>query len=62
MNNNEIKINLGNTKGIKRKLDELHRIVIPQEFVEDLKLEEREYLEIYQIGDNRIYMRKVQKW
>ena len=58
MKNNELKIDLGNTKGIKRRLDELHRIVIPQEFVEDLNLKERERLEIYQISDDGIFIRK----
>lgn len=53
-----IKVNLGNTKGVKRKIDELNRIVIPMEFIEDLKIEKREKLEIYQINNNGIFIRK----
>lgn len=52
------KVNLGETRGIKRKLDNLGRIVIPKEFRESLKFSKNEELEVYLLQDG-IFVRKV---
>ena len=54
-----INIQLGNTRGISRKLDELGRIVIPKEFRKEIGLNEDEktWAEMFLINDG-IYIRK----
>lgn len=51
-------VNLGETRGIKRNLDNLGRIVIPKEFRESLKFNIKEELEIYLLQDG-IFIKKV---
>lgn len=54
-----IDIQLGNTRGISRKLDELGRIVIPKEFRKEIGLNENEktWAEMFLVNDG-IYIRK----
>lgn len=54
-----IDIQLGNTRGISRKLDELGRITLPIEFRKELELNENEknWVEIFLVNDG-IYIRK----
>lgn len=40
-------INVGNTKGLTRRLDELGRVVLPVEFRKELKLNPRDSVSIY---------------
>lgn len=42
-----IKIDVGNTKGIDRKIDDLGRVTIPREFLKRLKINNRNYIEIF---------------
>lgn len=51
-------VDLGETKGIKRRLDDLGRVVLPKEFRESLKLNKKEEIEIYLIQEG-IYIKKV---
>lgn len=51
-------VDLGETKGIKRKLDNLGRVVLPKEFRESLKLNKNEEVEIYLLQEG-IYIKKV---
>ena len=51
-------INLGDTKGIVRKLDDLGRIVIPREYRKTLDLKVKDDVEIYLLQDG-IFIRKV---
>lgn len=44
-------VNLGETKGITRKLDKLGRIVIPIEFRNELKMNIKDPVEIFLIND-----------
>lgn len=41
------KIDIGNTIGVRRKLDELGRIVIPMEFRKTLDLGDRAEVEVF---------------
>lgn len=51
-------VDLGETKGIKRKLDNLGRVVLPKEFRESLKLNKNDEVEIYLLQEG-IYIKKV---
>ena len=53
-----ITIDTGNTKGVKRKIDELGRIVLPKEFRDELKLKEKDSVEIYLL-ENGFYVEKI---
>lgn len=52
-------LNLGNTKGISRKIDDLGRIVIPMEFRKELGIsaEDREWLEMFLFEDG-VFVKK----
>lgn len=50
------KVNIGETIGVKRKLDPLGRIVIPKEFRDTINLKEGEEVEMFLISDG-IYIR-----
>ncbi len=52
------KINLGETRGIIRKLDELGRVVLPKEFRDTLELKEKDKVEIYLLQDG-FFIKKV---
>lgn len=54
-----IDIQLGDTRGISRKLDELGRVTLPIEFRKELGLNENEknWVEIFLVNDG-IYIRK----
>lgn len=41
------KINIGDTMGVRRKLDELGRITVPMEFRKTLNLDDRAEVEIF---------------
>lgn len=47
----ERKINIGETRGIKRKIDNLGRITIPKEFRETIEVKEKDEVEIYLLQD-----------
>lgn len=51
-------VDLGETKGIKRKLEDLGRVVLPKEFRESLKLNKNDEVEIYLLQEG-IYIKKV---
>lgn len=57
MKNNKIEINIGNTKGISRKLDNLGRIVLPMEFRKEIGLKPKDPVEIYLL-ENGFYITK----
>jgi len=59
MKDNMLIIDLGNTKGITRKLDKLSRIVIPKEFVNELNFSAESELEIFLL-DGGVFIRKKQ--
>lgn len=52
-----LEIDLGNTRGIKRPLDNLGRIVIPKAFRNELKINDKDKLNIYLLEDG-IYITK----
>lgn len=52
-----IKVDLGNTRGIKRPLDKLGRIVIPKSFRDELEIKDTDKLDIYLL-QNGIYITK----
>lgn len=54
-----IDIQLGDTRGVSRKLDELGRATIPMEFRKELGLnkEEKPWVEMFLVNDG-IYIRK----
>ncbi|MBQ9298714.1 MAG: hypothetical protein IJ223_06830 [Clostridia bacterium] len=54
-----INIQLGDTKGISRKMDDLGRIVIPSEFRKELNINEDEnpWIEMFLVNDG-VYIRK----
>lgn len=52
-----LKIDLGNTRGITRPLDNLGRIVIPKEFRNELNIEEKDELQIFLLEDG-LYVKK----
>lgn len=51
-------VDLGETKGIKRRLDDLGRAVLPKEFRESLNFNKKEEVEIYLLQEG-IYIKKV---
>lgn len=55
--NNMLNIDLGNTRGLTRNLDELGRIVIPKEFRQELNLRQKDKVEIFLLQDG-IYIKK----
>ena len=56
-NENIVEINLGNTKGIIRHLDNLGRVVLPKEFRKMLNINEKDKIEIFLLQDG-LFMRK----
>lgn len=50
------KINVGETMGVKRKIDPLGRIVLPSEFRKELRVKEGDEVEMFLISDG-IYIR-----
>lgn len=42
-----IKVDLGNTRGIKRKLDSLGRIVLPKTFRDELGIKNNDKVDVY---------------
>lgn len=56
-NENIVKINLGNTRGLIRQLDLLGRVVIPKEFRKMLNINEKDKIEIFLLQDG-LFMRK----
>lgn len=54
-----VDIQLGDTKGISRKMDDLGRIVIPSEFRKELNINEDEnpWIEMFLVNDG-VYIRK----
>lgn len=59
-NENIVEINLGNTKGIIRHLDNLGRVVLPKEFRKELNFNEEDEIEIFLLK-NGIYLQKSNK-
>ena len=57
-----MKIDIGDTKGVIRRLDALGRIVIPKEFRESLELKEKDKLEIILLQDGLYIKRSEEKW
>lgn len=51
-----MKVNTGEVIGIKRKLDTLGRLVIPVEYRESFKLEEKAEVEIFMI-ENGVFVK-----
>lgn len=51
-------INVGETRGINRNLDNLGRIVIPKEFRKSLNILNNEKLEIF-LTETGIFIRKI---
>lgn len=52
-----LNIDLGNTLGITRHLDELGRVVIPKEFRKELNFNEEDVMEIFLL-QNGVYIQK----
>lgn len=52
------KINIGETKGIIRRLDTLGRVVFPKEFRKSLDIKNNDELEIFLLKDG-FYVKKV---
>lgn len=52
-----IKIDLGNTRGVKRKVDNLGRITLPKDFRDELKITNRSNLYVHLLPDG-IYISK----
>lgn len=52
------KPNVGDTKGLVRRFDELGRLVIPKEFRNELDLGTKPPVEIYLLEDG-VYLKKV---
>ena len=50
--------NLGDTKGLTRKLDNLGRITLPKEFRDTLNINIKDKVEIYLLQDG-IFIKKV---
>lgn len=57
LKNNKLNIDLGNTKGLTRTLDNLGRVVIPKEFRQELNLYQEDKVEIFLL-ENGIYITK----
>lgn len=56
-----ININLGNTRGITRQLDNLGRVVIPMEFRKELDIKREDKLSIYLLEDGLYITKKYKK-
>ena len=54
----KIETDLGNTRGLIRKLDSVGRVTLPQEYRNTLEMKERQEVEIFLLK-NGIYIRKV---
>ena len=52
-----MEINLGNVKGLIRKIDILGRITLPQEYRKSLKIKENEKMEMFLL-ENGIFIKK----
>ena len=52
-----LKVDLGNTRGIKRAFDNLGRIVIPKPFRNELEINDNDKVNIYLLKDG-IYITK----
>lgn len=52
-----LNIDLGNTRGIMRKLDDSGRLIMPSEFRRELNLNEFDWMEIFLL-ENGLYIRK----
>lgn len=55
--NDILNIDLGNTRGIKRPLDNLGRVVIPKEFRKELNFNKDDELQVFLLDDG-IYITK----
>ena len=53
-----MEINLGNTRGLTRRLDNLGRVTLPQEHRKTLEMKERQEVEIFLLEDG-VYIKKV---
>ena len=51
-------IDIGETRGISRKLDNLGRVVLPKEFRDTINIKERDEVEIYLLKDG-FFIKKV---
>lgn len=52
-----LKVDLGNTRGINRKLDDLGRIVLPKAFRDELDIKGNDRVEVYLLKEG-IYITK----
>lgn len=52
------KVNVGETKGMIRKIDELGRIVIPKEFRKSLGIKTNDPVEIFMVKDG-LFLKKA---
>lgn len=52
-----MEINLGNTRGVMRKIDDAGRLLIPSEFRRELNLDDFDWMEIFLLEDG-LYIRK----
>lgn len=57
LKNNKLNIDLGNTRGLTRNLDNLGRVVIPKEFRDELNICQKDKVEIFLLK-NGIYITK----
>ena len=55
-----MEINTGETIGLKRKLDNLGRIVLPSEFRKELGIEDKDEVEIYLL-ENGFFLKTQKK-
>lgn len=53
----KIEIDIGNTRGITRKIDDLGRVVLPAEFRNELRLKPKDAVSIFLL-DNGFYVKK----
>ena len=53
-----VQLDLGNTRGMQRKLDSANRVVIPKEFTRFLNIKKDDLLELFLTNDG-FYARKV---
>lgn len=53
----KIEIDIGNTLGLTRKIDDLGRIVLPAEFRNELGLKSKDAVSVYLL-DNGFYVKK----
>jgi len=55
------KIDVGNTKGIKRIIDKQQRLCIPKDFLDALNISTKDKVEIF-LTDEGLFIRKERKW